>query len=152
MKSLFRLAAPVAAATLALTAALAASVAFAKEEPTDPTVKARVAVMAAIGKNAKVLGDMAGGKAPFDAAAAASAKQAILAATAEIAPKFEPQASDPNSEAKPEIWTNWVDFVTKADAAKAAATALDAGSLDSVKVGMGALGGACKACHTDYRL
>lgn len=152
MKSLFRFAAPVAATTLALTAALAASVAFAKEEPTDPTVKARVAVMAAIGKNTKVLGDMAGGKAPFDAAAAASAKQAILAATAEIAPKFEPQASDPNSEAKPEIWTNWVDFVTKADAAKAAATALDAGSLDSVKVGMGALGGACKACHTDYRL
>lgn len=148
MKSLFRFAAPAAA----LAVALSASVAFAKEEPTDPTVKARVAVMKTIGQNAKVLGDMAGGKAPFDAAAAASAKEAIMAATTEIAPKFEPQASDPNSEAKPEIWTNWADFVTKAEAAKTAATALDASSLDSVKAGMGAVGGACKVCHTDYRL
>lgn len=152
MKTFFRLAAPVAAPALALIAALAAPVAFAKEAPTDPTVQARVAVMATIGKNTKVLGDMAGGKAPFDAAAAASAKEAILAATTEIAPKFEPQASDPNSEAKPEIWTNWADFVSKAEAAKTAATALDASSLDTVKAGMGALGGACKACHTDYRL
>lgn len=150
MKTFFRLAAPVAA--LAMAAALAASVASAKEDPTDPTVKARVAVMATIGKNAKVLGDMAGGKAPFDAAAAASAKAEILAAMANIAPKFEPQASDPNSEAKPEIWTNWADFVSKAEAAKTAASALDVSSLDTVKGGMGALGGACKACHSDYRL
>lgn len=120
-------------------------------EASDPTVKARQEVMETIGKNMKVLGDMAGDKVAFDAAAAEGAKAAIVAATAEIAAKFEPQATDPKSEAKPEIWTSWEDFAKKADAANAAAGAMDVASIDGVKAGMGALGGACKDCHSTYR-
>ncbi len=131
---------------------LVAGVAVAKEGVQDPTVKARQELMGTIGMNTKALGDMAGGKADFDAAKAQAAKEAIMAASAEIGAKFEPQASDPVSEAKPEIWTNWDDFVAKAGALNAAATALDASSLDSVKAGMGAIGGACKDCHSTYRL
>lgn len=131
---------------------LVAGVAFAKEGVQDPTVKARMDLMGVIGMNTKALGDMAGGKADFDAAKAAMAKDAIIAASAEIAAKFEPQASDPVSEAKAEIWTSWDDFVKKAEALNAAATALDASSLDSVKAGMGGIGGACKDCHTTYRM
>lgn len=131
---------------------LVASVAFAKEGVQDPTVKARMDLMGVIGMNTKALGDMAGGKAEFDAAKAAMAKDAIIAASAEIAAKFEPQATDPVAEAKAEIWTNWDDFVKKAEALNAAATALDASSLDSVKAGMGGIGGACKDCHTTYRM
>ena len=48
--------------------------------------------------------------------------------------------------------TNWEDFVAKSTAVNAAATALDASTLDSVKAGMAGIGGACKACHTAYRL
>lgn len=131
---------------------LVAGVAFAKEGVQDPTVKARMDLMGVIGMNTKALGDMAGGKAEFDAAKAAMAKDAIIAASAEIAAKFEPQATDPVSEAKAEIWTSWDDFVKKAEALNAAATALDASSLDSVKAGMGGIGGACKDCHTTYRM
>ena len=140
--------------TKALTAGLNlfAGVAFAEGEATDPTVIARQEVMETIGKNTKVLGDMAGDKAAFDAAAAEAAKAAIIAASAEIAAKFEPQATDPASEAKPEIWTNWDDFVVKATALNTAATAVDVASLDGIKAGMGGIGGACKACHTDYRV
>ncbi|MDQ1848691.1 cytochrome c [Gemmobacter fulvus] len=131
---------------------LAGGMAFAEGEAADPTVKARQELMKTIGMNTKTLGDMAGGKAAFDAAAAEAAKAAIIAASSEIAPKFEPQATDPATEAKPEIWTNWDDFVSKGAALKTAAEALDATSLDTVKAGMAGVGGACKACHTAYRL
>ncbi|MBT9244778.1 cytochrome c [Gemmobacter fulvus] len=131
---------------------LAGGVAFAEGEAADPTVKARQELMKTIGMNTKTLGDMAGGKAAFDAAAAEAAKAAIIAASSEIAAKFEPQATDPATEAKPEIWTNWDDFVSKGAALKTAAEALDATSLDTVKAGMAGVGGACKACHTAYRL
>lgn len=120
-------------------------------EATDPTVKARQELMEIIGKNTKVLGDMAGGKAAYDAAAAESAKAAIVTAAGEIAAKFEPQSTDPESEAKPEVWTNWEDFVTKATALSTAAGALDVGSAEAIGAGMGAVGGACKDCHSVYR-
>ncbi|MEH7830109.1 c-type cytochrome [Gemmobacter denitrificans] len=132
--------------------AFAATMAFAEGEAADPTVKARQDLMKTVGANTKILGEMAGDKAPFDAAAAEAAKAALVAASAEIAAKFEPQATDPATEAKPEIWTNWDDFVAKAGALNSAAQALDATSLDGVKAGMAGVGGACKACHTAYRI
>ena len=121
-------------------------------EATDPQVKARQEVMETLGKNMKILGDMAGAKTAYDAAAAEAAKAAIVAAASEAAAKFEPQATDPESEAKAEIWTNWEDFVAKANGLNTAATALDASTLEGVQAGMGAIGGACKACHTAYRM
>ncbi|MDP2081848.1 MAG: cytochrome c [Pseudotabrizicola sp.] len=131
---------------------LVAGVAVAKEGVQDPTVKARMDLMGTIGMNVKVLGDMATDKVAFDAAAALAAQEALVAASADIAAKFEPQATDPVAEAKPEIWTNWDDFVAKAGALNAAATSLDPASLDSVKAGMGAVGGTCRDCHSTYRM
>jgi cytochrome c556 len=139
------------AKALLVGAVLVAGVAVAKEGVQDPTVKARMDLMGTIAMNTKVLGDMAGDKAPFDAAAAEAAKAALVAASADIAAKFETQATDPVMEAKAEIWTNWDDFVAKAGALNAAATALDASSLDGIRAGMGGIGGACKDCHTSYR-
>lgn len=140
-------------ATKALVAGLmmVAGVAIAAEA-TDPTVKARQELMDTIGMNIGILGKMAGGEAAFDAAAADGAKAALAAAAGEIAAKFEPQASDPKSTAKEDIWANWDDFVKKGDALKAAAEGLDATTLEGVQAGMGALGGACKDCHTTYRI
>ena len=146
MKAISRL------ADAAALAALAATAVFAEGEAADPTVKARMDLMKSVGGAAKVLGGMAGDKAPFDAAAAEAAKAAMIAAAADIPAKFEPQASDPASEAKPEIWTSWDDFAVKGAALKAAAEAMDASSLEGVKAGMGAIGGTCKDCHTTYRM
>lgn len=129
-----------------------ATVAVAKEGVQDPTVKARMDLMGTIGMNTKVLGDMAGDKAPYDAAQAEAAKAALVAASADIVAKFTPQADDPVSEGAPAIWTNFADFTAKATALNAAATAIDVASLDGVKAGMGAIGGSCRDCHTTYRV
>ncbi|MCA3446390.1 MAG: cytochrome c [Rhodobacter sp.] len=128
-----------------------AGTAFAKDGVQDPTVKARMDLMGVIAANTKVLGEMAGGKATFTAEAAATAKANLAAAAAEIPAKFEPQATDPLSDAKPEVWTNWADFVTKSEALLAQAEALDTSSLESVQAGMAGIGGACKACHSVYK-
>ncbi len=130
---------------------LVAGVAIASEAA-DPTVKARQELMEDIAKNTGILGKMAGGENPFDAAAAEAAKAAIAADAAQIAAKFEPQATDPKTTAKEDIWANWDDFLKKADALKAAAEGLDATTLEGVQAGMGAVGGACKDCHTTYRI
>jgi len=137
--------------TILIGAILVAGAAFAKDGVKDPTVKARMELMGTIAANTKVLGDMAGGKAPFEAAAAATAKANIAAAAAQIPAKFEPQATDPVSEAKPDIWTNWADFVAKSEALLVQAEALDTTSLESVQAGMGGIGGTCKACHSVYQ-
>ena len=137
--------------TILIGAILVAGAAFAKDGVKDPTVKARMELMGTIAANTKVLGDMAGGKAPFEAAAAATAKANIAAAAAQIPAKFEPQATDPVSEAKPDIWTNWADFVAKSEALLVQAEALDTTSLESVQAGIGGIGGTCKACHSVYQ-
>lgn len=140
-------------ATKALVAGfiMVAGVAIAAEA-TDPTVKARQELMDVIGMNTGILGKMAGGETAFDAAAAEGAKAAIAGAAAEIAAKFEAQAADPKSTAKEEIWANWDDFVKKGDALKAAAEGMDATTLEGVQAGMAGVGGACKDCHTTYRI
>jgi cytochrome c556 len=98
-----------------------------------------------------LLGGMAKGEKEFDAAAAEAAKQTLIANAAGIAAAFTNNASDPEAHAKPEVWTNWDDFVAKAGALGTAAAALDASSLDGIKAGLGAIGGACKDCHTTYK-
>lgn len=139
------------AKALIVSLTLTAGVAIAKEGVQDPTVKARMDLMATIGQNTKTLGDMAGGKAAFDASAAEAAKAALIAAAAEIPAKFEPEADDPVSEARPDIWMNMEGFVAKAKGLQDAVGAIDVSSLESVQAGMGNVGGACKSCHTDFR-
>jgi cytochrome c556 len=135
--------------SLALSAALIGGLAT-SAIAADPSVEARQALMKSFGGAAKTLGGMAGGGA-YDAAAAEAAKAALIAGAAEIAAKFEMNVEDPESEAKPEVWTNWEDFLVKAKALGDAAVALDVASAESIGAGMGAIGGACKDCHTTYR-
>ncbi len=122
------------------------------QEATLPEVKARKEQMQAQRMAVAVLGDMASGKTAFDAAAAAKAKADLAALGAQIPARFEAEVTEAASKSKPEIWMMWDDFVTKAEALTAAAEALDAGSLDGVKAGMPAIGGACQACHQAYRM
>lgn len=138
---------------LAVGAILAAGAVFAQEDPTDPNAIARSTLMKTVGMNTGILGNMAGGKEPFDAAKAEGAKAALIEAAGKIEATFMEQgAADPASEAKPEIWTNWDDFLVKAKALGDAATAADVASVETIGASMGALGGACKDCHTTYRI
>lgn len=139
--------------TLVVTAVfLAIGGAALAQQATLPEVIARKAQMQDQRAAVAVLGGMAQGQAAFDAAAAAKAKADLAALAADIPAKFEAEVTEAASKAKPEIWMNWADFVTKAEALKAAAEALDAASLDGVRAGMGAVGAACQACHQAYRM
>ena len=142
------------AKVLMIGAILSAGVAYAEDmKRTDPNAIARAELMDLIGKNTGVLGDMAGGKAAYDAAGAEAAKAAIVEAFGKAEATFKDQGgADPADLAKPEIWANWDDFLKKAKAASDAAGALDVASAESIGAGMGALGGACKDCHSTYRI
>ena len=136
---------------LVLGLVLVGGIALSQAKATDPDVHARQVLMGGNGGAMGALGGMAKGEVAFDAAAAEAAKQTLIANAAGIAAAFTNNASDPESKAKPEIWANWDDFVANADALGAAAAALDASSLDGIKAGMGAIGGACKDCHTEFK-
>lgn len=131
---------------------LAAGVAVAKEGVQNPVVKERMDLMGVVRVNTGILGDMAQGKADFDADKAAEAAAALAAAAAEIPQAFEANETDPVTEAKPEIWTDFETFTARSDALFKAAQGIDTSSLDALRVGMGAVAGACKDCHTDFRI
>ena len=58
--------------------------------------------------------------------------------------------------AKPEIWQNQQDFVSKLHAFQGAARAFNAaakaGDMNAIKARYADLNGACKACHDKYRM
>ena len=135
--------------TLILGLVMVGGIAFAAAS--DPDVKARQMLMGANGAAMKTLGGMAKGEIAFDAAAAEAAKAALIADAADTPAKFKTNAADPASKAKPDVWTNWDDFVIKANGLGTAAAALDVTSLDGLKAGLGAVGGACGACHQVYK-
>lgn len=118
----------------------------------NPVVKMRHAAMKAIADNTKVLGEMAKGALPFDAAKAQEAAVAIAAQAAMTPALFEdPSNTDPKSEALPAIWDDFADFTAKSGALVAAAKGVDTSTFDGVRAGLGQIGGACKACHSKYR-
>lgn len=136
---------------LAGAAVLGSGLVWAKEGVQNPAVKDRMDLMQSIASSAKDLGDMASGKAAFDPDAASQAIGGLVGNANLITDKFEPQEDDPVSEARPDIWTNWDDFGSKADGLFKAATAADVSSLGALQASMGNIGGACKACHSTYK-
>lgn len=122
----------------------------------DKAVAARHAQMQMISYNTGLLGDIAKGDAEFDAALVASAA-ANLNALAKLDGTSlwiagTEQGAIEGSRAKTEIWTDAAGFADKfAALEKASADMMDAADLDAVKAGMGAIGGACKACHDTFR-
>jgi cytochrome c556 len=137
--------------TLVLGLVLMGGIALAQSKAVDPDVNARQTLMQANGAAMGALGAMAKGEKPFDAAVAEAAKAKLIADAAATPAAFQNNASDPENRSKPEVWTNWDDFVSDAAALGKAAEAMDATSLDGVKAGLGAIGGACKDCHTEYK-
>lgn len=137
--------------TLVLGLILMGGIAYAESKAADPDVHARQNLMQSNGASIGALAGMAKGEAAFDAAAAEAAKQQLIANAAGIEAAFKNNATDPEAHAKPDVWANWDEFLADAKALGDAAAALDASSLDGVKAGLGAIGGACKGCHTEFK-
>lgn len=139
-----------AAATVTLSAPVHAQ--FAKPEDAIKYRKAALTVMAAhFGRVAA----MANGRMPFDAGAAAS--NAAIAESMSKLPwaGFGDGTDKGDTKAKPEIWSDKAKFMAASEKMQGEMTKLAAvakgGNIDAIKAQVGATGGACKACHDDFR-
>ncbi|MEL6806331.1 MAG: cytochrome c [Pseudomonadota bacterium] len=124
----------------------------------EAAAKARNANMSLVGYHIGVLGNMAKGDVPYDAALATAAAENLLAAASmsRIALYLEgsEQGAVPGSRAKAEIWSDPAGYEEKALALETAAAAMvtAAGTdLDALRGQMQALGGTCGDCHKAYR-
>ncbi|MDR0478785.1 MAG: cytochrome c [Burkholderiaceae bacterium] len=144
-------------ATLLVTLAVAAVTqsAFAQAKP-EEAIKYRQAAFTVMAKHFHSLGAMAGGKAPFDAKAAA-ADADVLAVVAPLPfTAFGPGTDKgAKTEAKPGIWQDSAKFKQADDDMQAAmtklVTAARSGSLDQIKATFGPTGKACKSCHDSFK-
>jgi cytochrome c556 len=141
------------ARSVALGLLLFSTFALAHEGATG-VVKERMDLMTRQKDDMKIIGEMAKGKTPFDAAKAAEAARDIETTAAKIPELFPEGTSGGHSDAKPEIWQKWDEFKGDAsalqDKAKALAAALDGNSPDW-KTDFKAVTDACKTCHQSFR-
>jgi len=132
--------------------ALPAAAQFAKPEDAVKYRKAAFTVMAAhFGR----VGAMANGRVPFDAAAA-QANMEVANTMAKLPfTAFGPGTDVGDTRAKPNIWSDNAKFVAAANKMQEEMAKLNAaaktGNLDQIKAAFGPVGGACKACHDDFR-
>ena len=132
--------------------ALPAAAQFAKPEDAVKYRKAAFTVMAAhFGR----VGAMVQGRVPFDAAAA-QANIEIANSMAKLPfTAFGPGTDVGETRAKPNIWSDNAKFVAAANKMAEEMGKLNvaakSGNLDQIKAAFGPVGGACKACHDDFR-
>ena len=143
-----------AAATLAgLLSALPAAAQFQKPEDAVKYRKGAFQVMAAhFGR----IGAMANGRAPFDAAAAANnADVVVFMSKLPYAGFVDGTSGTEKGQPMANVWSERVKFDAAAkkmqDEVVKLAAAARTNNLDQLKTAFGAAGGACKACHDDFR-
>ena len=144
----------IAAATVAgLLSALPAAAQFQKPEDAIKYRKSGMTMMAAhFGR----VGAMAQGRVPFDGAVAvANADTAVFLSKLPFAGFVEGTAGTEKGAPKANIWTERAKFDEAArkmqDALVALAASARTNNPDQLKAAFGTAGGACKACHDDYR-
>jgi cytochrome c556 len=139
-------------AVAALCTALPASAQFAKPED---AIKYRKAAFTVMAKHFGTIGAMVNDKMPFDGKVASA--NADLVATVSHLPfdGFVAGTDTGETKAKPEIWKESDKFKAAAtkmqDAVGNLAKVAKGGDKAAIKAAFGDAGGACKACHDDYR-
>ena len=139
-------------AAAAVTLSAPAQAQFAKPED---AIKYRKSVMTLQGAHFGRIAAMASGRMPFDAAAVVENATILETVTRLPLAGFVAGSDKGETRAKPEIWTDTARFKAvgeklNADAVKLLAAA-KTGNIDMIKAAAGPVGGACKACHDDFR-
>ena len=143
----------IAVAATMVAMAAPASAQFAKPED---AIKYRQSALSVMGTHFGRIGAMVNGRVPYDAKVAADNTD-IVAEMAKLPwAAFGPGTDKGgNTRAKPEIWTDNAKFKEASENMQGEmvklAAAARTGNLDSIKVAVGATGGACKACHDAFR-
>ena len=136
------------------------NLAVAQEDPFADAVETRHGLMLQMAADMAKMGAMVKGDVAFDAAVSARAAANVAAIASVISMDQFPAGSEngkaADSFAKAELWADGgTDFLAKVAALNVATVALQPlamADLDSLKTGMGAVGKACGACHTAYRM
>lgn len=121
-------------------------------------IAARQGQMDILALNLGILGGMARGNIDYDAGAAEAAATNIAAMASLDQSAMWPEGSDSmtfeESRAEPLIWDDMDAFLAKWSALGERAPALieaAATGMDAIGPALGEFGGACKACHDDFR-
>jgi cytochrome c556 len=142
-------------AALALAGIVTALPAAAQFQKPEDAIKYRKAVFTVMGTSFGRIGAMVNGKAPFDAAAAASNAEIATMMSKLPYAAFGPGTDSGDTRAKPNIWTDNAKFTAAAtkmqDEMAKLNVAAKTGNLDQIKAAFVPVGGACKACHDDFR-
>ena len=142
-------------AVSAVVTIFASGSAAAQVKPED-VIKYRQSVYKIVGWNFAPMAAMVKGEKPYDKEAFARHAM-IVSQMSPLAMEGFAAGSDKGADtkAKPEIWTKSADFKEKMDKmvneTKKLAAVANAGSFDEIKKQFGTTGGACKACHDDYK-
>ena len=144
--------ASLALTSAAITLALPAQAQFAKPED---AIKYRKSVMTIQSTHFGRVAGMANGRIPFNAAAAVD-NAAIAEAMSKLPwAAFGEGTGTGDTKAKPEIWSDNAKFRAAGEKLQGEMVKLVAatktGNVDTIKVAAGGVGGACKACHDDFR-
>jgi cytochrome c556 len=123
--------------------------AHAADLPAGP-IRDRHELMEGIGKNAKIIGDALKSG---DRDAIEDAALKVQTSATKIVALFPRGSTDPQSRAKPEIWTKWPTFqdntrLLESSAGELAATAKSGGN---VQAAADKVFGVCKRCHDEFR-
>jgi cytochrome c556 len=135
-------------------AAIAVTLNFCASAVLAGPIEDRQAAMKANGKTMKILGGMAQGESPFDAAVVKEQGEAMAARFDAVRNLFPPGSDKgpPETYAKAEIWSDPEGFTAALDQAMNASLALAAVTDEAqLKEAVGNVGGACKNCHDKYR-
>ncbi|KMK66950.1 cytochrome c [Puniceibacterium sp. IMCC21224] len=145
-----------------LIALVVASLAFgttaSAQDDFSGALKARKGQFNILAINLGILGGMAKGETPYDAEAAQTAADTLVAVSMINQPPLFPAGSDnmsiEDTRAQPSVWDNREDFLAKwAGLGEAALKIQAAAGTGQEALGpmLGMLGGACKACHDNHR-
>lgn len=133
-----------------------------EEAPFQNEIDARQSFMHIYRFNLGILGAMAKGEKPYDAAQASAAANNLLAAAKMSNGAMWPAGSDMSAEglegvtwAKPDLWANLPEVGEKSRALTEALEAMAAAAgdgLGAVRSNIGAVGDGCKGCHEPFRV
>ena len=113
---------------------------------------ARSKLMQNIRLEFSVLARMSRERIEFDKSLAESTRLNLLNLAASTPVIFEDDDLPINSEALPEIWKNWDDFVSKSEDLVFALEGVDTSTLTDLRGSLGNVGATCGSCHQKYRM